>query len=439
MAKLFWWIYVQPISRILLVMALLPILWAVVEKKVKNPLRWKLFNGLVFLVTVAAILYTTVLSRGESAQAPSWRPFYTFVEAQLQPELYRTMLMNIFLFEPIGISLLNLLPKKAYSAAVTVVFAMLMSIGIEAAQFHYHLGRCEVDDVIMNTLGAAIGAVVCALVRKSLRRPHPLRGTEYTIHSPLSTSLTIGLVTDLHDHDPGEVLQILTEAKPDVIALVGDTLERYQYGESLDPGDGSLSSRLLYKGIQIAEKLADLMHQKNRDVSIEHGFRFLREAAKIAPVVMCLGNHEMNLTDRDRAVIAEAGVKLLDNTSMELHGVLFGGIPSKQVAGAFDEAFLEAFSSQPRYKVLLCHHPEYYSYLSRYPIDLILSGHCHGGQIRVCGRGLFAPGQGLLPKYHHGVYDGHLVVSAGCANTTSIPRWGNDIEVVIVKVQNETV
>ena len=73
------------------------------------------------------------------------------------------------------------------------------------------------------------------------------------------------------------------------------------------------------------------------------------------------------------------------------------------------------------------------------PVDLILSGHCHGGQIRVCGRGIFAPGQGLLPKYHHGVYDGRLVVSAGCANTASFPRWGNETEVVIVRLESETV
>lgn len=50
--------------------------------------------------------------------------------------------------------------------AVTVVFAMLLSIGIEAAQLWFHLGRCEVDDVIMNTLGAAIGAAAYVLAGK---------------------------------------------------------------------------------------------------------------------------------------------------------------------------------------------------------------------------------------------------------------------------------
>ena len=269
------------------------------------------------------------------------------------------------------------------------------------------------------------------------RRLHHLRRTEYTIHCPASPPLTIGLVTDLHERNPAEVLNLLRYAKPDVIAVAGDTLERHKCGENLDKGDSSLASRLVCAGIQISEKLADLRQQKKRDVKAEYGLQFLREAVKIAPVVMCLGNHELYLTDEDRAVIAEAGVRLLDNTSVEIHGVLFGGIPSKQVTGTFHETFLETFSSSPQYKVLLCHHPEYYPFLSRYPIDLILSGHCHGGQIRVFGRGIFAPGQGMLPKYHHGVYDGRLVVSAGCANTASFPRWGNETEVVIVKLENE--
>ena len=90
--------------------------------------------------------------------------------------------------------------------------------------------------------------------------------------------------------------------------------------------------------------------------------------------------------------------------------------------------------SLPGYKVLLCHHPEYYDKLKSYPINLFLSGHCHGGQIRICNHGIFAPGQGLLPRYHHGVYDGRLVVSSGCANTASIPRFGNEPEVVVVRV-----
>lgn len=64
----------------------------------------------------------------------------------------------------------------------------------------------------------------------------------------------------------------------------------------------------------------------------------------------------------------------------------------------------------------------------------MLSGHAHGGQIRILGRGVFSPGQGLFPKYTKGIYEGRLVVSAGCSNTASIPRWGNPCEVVAIRL-----
>lgn len=259
-----------------------------------------------------------------------------------------------------------------------------------------------------------------------------MRKTEYELPSPVNH--IIALVTDLHEFDPTPVLEILREANPDVIAVAGDTLERHYRGENLDKEERSLSSRLICAGIQAAEKLGGLLHLGQQGVQTENAYRFFQEAGKIAPVVLSRGNHERYLTDEDRTVIAEAGVQLLDNESTEIGGILFGGLTSRQVTGALDTEFLEAFSASPKYKVLLCHHPEYYPELSRYPIDLILSGHCHGGQIRVFSRGIFAPGQGLLPKYHHGVYDGRLVVSAGCANTVLIPRWGNEPEVAIVRL-----
>ena len=247
--------------------------------------------------------------------------------------------------------------------------------------------------------------------------------------------LTIALITDLHEHNPAEVLEILRDAKPDVIAVAGDTMERHEYGENLDKGDRSIISRLICKGIHLVDKLAGVRQREKRDVKKENSYRFLMEGSKIAPVVMSLGNHELYLTDEDKKVISDAGVNLLENDAVEINGVLFGGLTSKTVTGEMDMGFLERFASFPQYKVLLCHHPEYYPQLQSYSIDLILSGHCHGGQIRVCGRGIFAPGQGILPRYHHGVYDNRLVVSAGCANTASIPRWGNETEVVIVRLK----
>ena len=98
--------------------------------------------------------------------------------------------------------------------------------------------------------------------------------------------------------------------------------------------------------------------------------------------------------------------------------------------------WLENFSSEDKFSILLCHHPEYYpKYLKNKNIDLILSGHAHGGQIRLFGRGLFAPGQGALPKYDGGVFDNRLVVGRGLANTAFVPRLFNPREIVCVDIE----
>lgn len=137
----------------------------------------------------------------------------------------------------------------------------------------------------------------------------------------------------------------------------------------------------------MAESLAAIFCPARQVTHPENAYRFFEEAGRLAPVVLCRGNHEQYLTPQDMSAMEHAGVTILDNDSAEINGILFGGLPSKQSTGALDTAFLETFSSSPKYKILLCHHSEYYPMLSNYPIDLILCGHCHGGQIRVCGRG----------------------------------------------------
>ena len=255
--------------------------------------------------------------------------------------------------------------------------------------------------------------------------------TEYQING--STDLTIAIVADLHEHKPDQVLSILREVKPDVIAVPGDLFENHVHGENLDKYDTSFVSKILCFCIHLADRIAGMRKNRKRDVKKEYAYRFLRDACEIAPVLYSLGNHELYLTDEDRAVIEETGTVLLNNSSVVVNGTLFAGIPSKQCSGKIDTVFLEEFSNRPGYKVLLCHHPEYYEVVAQYS-DLILSGHCHGGQMRICGHGLFAPGQGLFPRYHHGVYE-KMVVSSGCSNTASIPRIGNKTEVVIIRIR----
>ena len=97
--------------------------------------------------------------------------------------------------------------------------------------------------------------------------------------------------------------------------------------------------------------------------------------------------------------------------------------------------WLDSFEHSGMFRILLCHHPEYWPrYLRKRSIDLVLSGHAHGGQIRLFGRGLYAPGQGIFPRYTSSVHEGRLVVSRGLANTTVIPRLFNPPEIVYVEL-----
>ena len=97
--------------------------------------------------------------------------------------------------------------------------------------------------------------------------------------------------------------------------------------------------------------------------------------------------------------------------------------------------WLARFSSLPGFKLLLCHHPEYYpDYIKPLPVDVILAGHAHGGQWRFFGHGIFSPGQGPFPALTSGVTDNRLVISRGLANNAGIPRLFNPPELVIVRL-----
>ena len=138
--------------------------------------------------------------------------------------------------------------------------------------------------------------------------------------------------------------------------------------------------------------------------------------------------------------IKESGVNLLLDEYVIYDGIAFGGLASGLVRdnGEPDVEFLHRFANLQEPKVLICHHPEYYTkYIKKLSIDLIVSGHAHGGQWRFFGRGVFAPGQGLFPKYTSGVYDDRLVVSKGLKKTTIPPRIFNKPEVVIIDVKNK--
>ena len=155
---MFNYIYSRSLTAILLAIVVGAVLWGVLRSRLR---RWQTANALLCVLTVAVILYATILTRTPGDYELILTPFATFTAARQQPEFYREMLMNVFLFFPLGLTLSNALPRKWHRwlrIILTTLVGCALSAGIEYAQYRYALGMAEVDDVICNTLGAFIGS-----------------------------------------------------------------------------------------------------------------------------------------------------------------------------------------------------------------------------------------------------------------------------------------
>lgn len=213
--------------------------------------------------------------------------------------------------------------------------------------------------------------------------------------------LCLALVADLHNEVPTGLWEALIEKKPDAVLFAGDVVH---------------SAELYQNGLDFLKKCSE---------------RFL--------TVCSLGNHEFKYGGDFREPIRETGAILLDDGYIKVDGLVIGGLTTGfagKVQNTFRKtpmpnlAWLDEFCEQKGYRILLSHHPEYFEFLKDYDIDLILSGHAHGGQWRFFGLPIFAPGQGLFPKYTSGFYENKMFVSRGVTNATPVPRIGNKTEVV---------
>ena len=159
-------IYTRPISVIIMWCIVLTALWVVLGNRCRRKL-WHSINVALSAVVILSIFYVTVFSRTPGNYEVILTPFATFTAAQQQSELYREMLMNMFLFFPLGLTLSNALPRKSHRwgrIALTTLVGCILSAGIEYVQYRYALGMAEIDDVICNMLGAFTGALsLCAL------------------------------------------------------------------------------------------------------------------------------------------------------------------------------------------------------------------------------------------------------------------------------------
>lgn len=164
MKRVLRYVYAKSFPTVIVTILICIILWALISQKAMESQRYnkifKWINTIFFCGTVTIILYITIVSRASDKSEVCLIPFYSFVMAMKQPEMYRSMLMNVLLFEPIGLTLPFALPDKLHKKPIiTIGFGFLLSVSIELMQYLFYLGRAEVDDVLCNTLGCAIGTV----------------------------------------------------------------------------------------------------------------------------------------------------------------------------------------------------------------------------------------------------------------------------------------
>lgn len=237
----------------------------------------------------------------------------------------------------------------------------------------------------------------------------------YTIETDkLDAPVLFAVLTDLHGCDYGpdgaELLAILAEEQPDLILLAGDI-----FSADGDP---------------------------------EEELRLCRSLADLAPTFYVTGNHEYWEYDVPALVerVAATGVTVLDQASVTLtvngQRVNICGVPDPSsgvdVASALARAAGDADTGV--YTVLLAHRPELIAqYAATGDFDLVVSGHAHGGQVRLPGlvNGLYAPNQGFFPAYAGGRYDVDgtvMIVSRGLSTQVQwvVPRVFNRPELVLV-------
>ena len=247
-----------------------------------------------------------------------------------------------------------------------------------------------------------------------------------TVYYPMQSSripasfsgFRIAQVSDLHNDALGDgnasLLKLLQEAEPDIIAVTGDLID-------------------------------------SRKTDTQIALQFMQKALQIAPVYYVTGNHEIALYatyppfERE---LRNAGVTVLNNESvlLEQNGqniVLLGlSDPNANDLARDERIALMQSCSQEYFTVVLSHRPELFDDYCTARADVVLTGHAHGGQVRLpfIG-GLYAPGQGLLPQYDAGLFTQgttHMIVSRGVGNSLFPFRVNNRPELAVIELQSAT-
>lgn len=168
MKRIFLWFYCLPIPSAVLLIVMVTVAFLCLRLKFSKTWQWKMAVPILFLCSIAVILFGTLGQRmtGETAAEPILIPFHSYylVLTGGNVEIYRTNFMNVVLFYPAGLLGCALLPQRWHpivKALLLITLLLPLSIWIEYTQYHHGLGLAETDDVIHNTLGTLLGTLAC--------------------------------------------------------------------------------------------------------------------------------------------------------------------------------------------------------------------------------------------------------------------------------------
>ena len=228
-------------------------------------------------------------------------------------------------------------------------------------------------------------------------------------------------------------------------------------------GNRRLLKKIAAEQPDIIVLAGDIFGCDANEKQVERTLAFVSAAVEIAPVFYGMGNHEYKYMDQiDYSLaerIAETGAKILDGSyiDMELNGsdVRLGGYEGFYVTAHMNSSdpeqqkkdwdFFKDYEDTDRLKVLINHIPTSWldwNYRNRREVDLVLSGHYHGGNVRIpfVEQGIYAPYVKWFPPYTKGMFEGEkatCILTTGLAGGAHLPRFFNPPEIVVVDISEK--
>lgn len=246
----------------------------------------------------------------------------------------------------------------------------------------------------------------------------------------IEKEIKLVVISDMHDHVFGEKNSILIEniamQNPDIILMVGDMLN--QDSDNLDYVIG-----------------------------------LIEELNSTAPIYYALGNHELQWEKMHnidlRKLLRESGAIVLDKSYSDIvlnnqcirigglyeYAFYFGNLDDPLNKKKYIYNYLLEYQDTDAYKIMLSHKPDSFIFADaseRWDIDLVMSGHLHGGQVVIpFFGGLYAGDQGFFPEYIHGMYkkdNMNILITSGLStNKKILPRWNNPPEIIVLELLPE--